>query len=66
MGHIFGLYHTFHESEYCVGEGDYIQDTPTERFANENSCNVKRDTCPNRVGNDPVRVSQTSYKNFGI
>lgn len=52
VGHWFGLFHTF-EGFSCVGEGDYIDDTPFLITATQ-GCPEGKDTCPDQPGLDPI------------
>lgn len=62
VGHWLGLYHTFYPSDVqgyavCDANGDFIDDTPTESYANypQDGCPIDvRDTCPESPGYDPV------------
>ncbi|KAH9249537.1 hypothetical protein BASA81_012710 [Batrachochytrium salamandrivorans] len=62
LGHVLGLLHTFH-TESCVGEGDLVQDTPTElgpfKGRSLDDCEAT-DSCPLRPGKDPVQ----NYMNY--
>jgi hypothetical protein len=66
MGHIFGLFHTFQESEKCTGDGDFVADTPMEAQPNFDTCNENRDTCPKAPGNDPVKVSSKTLHTYVV
>lgn len=56
VGHWLGLLHTFRGG--CLGEGDYIDDTPASRVTTV--CRTTLDSCPDRPGNDPV----TNYMSY--
>lgn len=62
LGHVLGLLHTFH-TESCLGEGDLVQDTPTERGAFQgrslDDCEAP-DSCPLLPGRDSVQ----NYMNY--
>jgi len=63
MGHYFGLYHTFHSTSGqkcalspfngCL-EGDFVDDTPPQRFCHQYDCNIK-DTCKNDTLKDDIK-----------
>ena len=54
LGHFFGLSHTFNDHRKCSLNGDDgFTDTPIEKTPNY-GCNLKRDTCPNSPGTDPI------------
>ena len=52
LGHLFGLQHTF-GSDGCAGEGDGIEDTPTQAIATAGCPVTPSDTCPGSPGFDP-------------
>lgn len=58
-GHWLGLLHTF-EGDDCNGTGDFVDDTPAERFLLNNpdwetiECPKDLDSCPNQPGYDPL------------
>ncbi|KAH6717598.1 metalloprotease [Leptodontidium sp. MPI-SDFR-AT-0119] len=51
-GHWFGLNHTF--AGGCGATGDFVADTPAQRWE-VYGCPVGEDTCPDAVGEDPIR-----------
>ena len=53
MGHYLGLKHTFSRFQKCGIGDDGFTDTPYEKTPNY-SCNLKRDTCDDEWGPDPV------------
>jgi len=62
MGHYFGLLHTFHSTtgkkcalspfNGCL-EGDFVDDTPPQRFCHQYDCDIK-DTCKNDTLKDDI------------
>jgi hypothetical protein len=61
MGHFLGLRHTFSRSSSCTWGDDGIADTPHEKTPSY-GCDLKRDTCPDKEGKDPV----WSYMDYSI
>lgn len=60
IGHYLGLYHTFDDDRTsCTVDNDLVGDTAIERTPNFD-CPVKRDTCANKLGKDPV----TNYMDY--
>lgn len=57
VGHWLGLFHTFQDG--CSGSGDFVDDTPAERFESS-GCSIGKDTCLNQTGLDPV----TNYMDY--
>lgn len=57
VGHWLGLLHTFQTDHFsgnaCLGNGDYVPDTPRQRYPTE-GCPVRKDTCPRSGGVDMV------------
>jgi len=53
IGHWLGLYHPFEPPLPCTLGGDQVSDTPAERTP-AYGCPIGRDTCPVRLGDDPV------------
>lgn len=51
VGHWLGLFHTFQNG--CAFPGDYVADTPYERFE-ATGCPEGRNSCSQRWGTDPV------------
>ena len=60
IGHFFGLYHTFTDTEECVNS-DYVSDTPVEKSPSW-WCDERKDSCPDHQGTDPV----TNFMDYSI
>lgn len=63
VGHWLGLDHTFNGDDNfddpCdpANKNDYIDDTPQQYSATLFNCPLRRDSCPNLPGDDPVRTA---------
>lgn len=60
IGHYFGLYHTFLETQTsCNIDNDLVDDTAIERSP-ARGCPTKRDTCVTKLDKDPI----TNYMDY--
>lgn len=64
MGHFFGLYHTFHSTQNIpcwspsyngCDEGDFVSDTPPQRYCHQKGCDTSINTCDSDNVPDDVK-----------
>mmetsp|Transcript_24157 Transcript_24157/g.39987 ORF Transcript_24157/g.39987 Transcript_24157/m.39987 type:complete len:186 (-) Transcript_24157:762-1319(-) len=70
VGHWLGLDHTFQVNsateDPCnpANKNDFVDDTPQQSSATPFICPLRRNSCPNLPGDDPVRAFIIAAQNF--